>query len=283
MRHLVTIAALLPLLLAGSVRAGGSDPSALPPSATGKVAGMPDLTQTGGPFRALPSGGGYHCGPVATANVLIYLDGHGYPELVPGEGRTDAERLWLVQTLSSSTCMRTDRHRGTGPRRLLAGIDRYVASRGYRADLAWQGWRSGGSWSVAREVDPGFLARGVLGDFNVVLHVGWYRHDEEAKRYRRVGGHYMTLVGYRKDGGKLTFLVEDPAPRAGRKKITHEVTLRPIPEGDLLPRRGSKPIPAVGHFLVEGVVVKSIADVAILDGAARLRVLPVEGGTEGGG
>ena len=112
----------------------------------------------------------------------------------------------------------------------------------------------------------------MTGESNVVLNVGWYRRDEEKKLYRRLGGHYMTLVGYRPQGDDFAYLIHDPASRSGPGKVTHEARLVPIPGGRLAPWKSYAQRSAEGHFLIEGIVVKSTADAAILDGAIRVTI-----------
>jgi len=245
--------------------------AALPDECTEKVDLMPDLCQTDEAFRSLPYGGRYSCGPTAFANVLVAMDRRGYEDLVPEDGQSKEQQRALLEQLGTKPYLHTTRH-GTGPISAMAGIRRFVQDRGYDALVEWRGWRHGGEFSSGEFVDPNWLLEGVLGESNVVVNVGWYKHDEPQRLYTRIGGHYMTLVGYQKEGDEITYLIHDPAPRAGTDKTTHHVRLVPIQAGELAPWKKYGKRSAVGYFLLEGIVLKSTADVAILDGAIRLTI-----------
>ena len=258
-------------LLAATRAEDTTSPVALPMQHTEKVDSMPDLCQTDKAFASLPDGGRNYCGPTAVANVLAALDGRGYENLVPGDATSKDRQLGLLKQLGSSRYLGTADN-GTGPIAAMRGITRYVRQRGYDVSIQWQGWRRGGEFQAADAVDEAWLQEGTLGESNVVVNVGWYKHDAARGVYTRVGGHYMTLVGYKKTPQKTLYLIQDPAPRSGPGKVTHEARLVPIGTGELAPWKSYGKRSAAGHFLVEGIVVKRTADVAILDGAIRLAI-----------
>ena len=257
------------------VTASGADDApdapALPAECTEKVGPMPDLCQTDQAFRSLPHEGKYSCGPAAFANVLIWMDRHGFEDLVAGDVRSKGGQRALLEVLGSKPYLQTTRH-GISPLAAMKGIRHFVEERGYHAEVEWRGWRRGGEFSTDPFVDPSWLREGVGGESNVVLNVGWYRYDRSEDLYSRLGGHYTTLVGYRQEGDRFTYLVHDPAPRSGPGKVTHESRLVPLQTGRMAPWKQYGPRDAAGYFLVEGIVLKSTADVAILDGAIRLAV-----------
>ncbi|HUT88081.1 MAG TPA: hypothetical protein VMY37_01170 [Thermoguttaceae bacterium] len=238
---------------------------------TEKVDVMPDLCQTDEAFRSLPYQGKYSCGPTAVANVLVALDQRGFDHLVEGDVGSKAVQRALLEQLSAKPYLETTRH-GIGPIGIMSGLDRFIRARGYHAEFEWKGWRHGGDFATGRFVDLAWLREGVSGESNVVLNIGWYRRDEEKDLYSRLNGHYMTLVGYRRQGDDFTYLIHDPAARSGPGKVTHEARLVPIPGGRLAPWKSYGQRSAEGHFLIEGIVVKSTADAAILDGAIRVTI-----------
>lgn len=242
-----------------------------PAECSENVALTPDLCQTDEAFRALPYRGSYSCGPTAFANVLIAMDRRGYENLVTGDVRSKDDQRALLLKLGAKPYLETSRY-GIGPVAAMRGIRRFVSERGYQANLQWQGWRRGGEFAAGRFVDPGWLREGVGGDSSMVLNVGWYDYDPAADLYSRVGGHYMTLVGFRPEGDRFTYLIHDPASRSGPGKVTHEARLAPIPTGRLAPWKQYGQRDARGHFLIEGIVVNRTADAAILDGAIRLTI-----------
>ncbi len=275
-KSILAVAACVGLLPCGAVGADDARPGhSTPGRCMEKTDRMPDLCQTDAAFRSLPYQGRYSCGPTAVANVLLALDRQGYGNLVAGDvGSKEAQRA-LLEALSAEGYLHTTR-RGIGPIGIMRGIERFVGDRGYRATLEWKGWRRGREFSTGRCVDPRWLRDGVTGDSNVVLNVGWYRYDEEKDLYLRVGGHYMTLAGYRQEADGVTYLIHDPASRSGPGKVTHEARLVALAGGRLAPWKSYAQRKAAGHFRVEGVVVKRTADAALLDGAIRITVAPGE-------
>ena len=210
------------------------DSSGVPAACTEKVALMPDLCQTDDAFRATPYGGRSSCGPTSFANVLIAMDRRGFDNLVAGDVGSKETQRALVERLLGRGYLQVN-WKGIGPITAMRGIERFVRERGYDARLEWQGWRRGGQYATAGAVDTDWLRRGVIGPSNVVINVGWYRYDQDDDLYARIGGHYMTLVGYRQDGEGFTYLIHDPAARSGRGKVTHEARLVPIRSGRLAP------------------------------------------------
>jgi hypothetical protein len=273
----LTAAILAACILSATRAEAPQHPAGLPAECTEKVDATPDLCQTDEAFRTLPFEGKYSCGPTAVANVLLAMDQRGYGSLVEGDLRSKDTQRTLLEQLSEEGYLHTTRQ-GIGPLGAMTGLKRFVQDRGYRATLEWKGWRRAGPFSTGRFVDARWLREGVAGDSGVVLNVGWYRHDDEKDLYSRQGGHYMTLVGYRQEGQRFTYLIHDPASRSGPGKVTHEAQLVPLRSGRLAPWKSYAEQQAAGHFLVEGVVVKRTADVAILDGAIRITIAREEGG-----
>lgn len=272
---MIRAASMLVLLgaAAGAPAAGAARPKAadLPARATDKVDAMPDLCQTDRAFRALPDRGRYWCGPTAFANVLLAMDRRGFDDLVPGDRDSKAQQLRLLEELGSAKYLST-KEAGTGPITAMRGIQKFVQGRGYRASIQWEGWRNGGEFAKAAAVDQHWLQEGLLDDSAVVINVGWYKLDPVNRLYTRVGGHYMTVAGYDRDGGDAVYLVQDPAPRSGRGKVTHRARLVPIRSGSFAPWKRYAARSAVGQYVIQGVVIKTTADVAILDGAVRLAI-----------
>jgi hypothetical protein len=242
-----------------------------PAACTEKVALMPDLCQTDEAFRATAYGGRSSCGPTSFANVLIAMDRRGFDNLVAGDVGSKETQRALIERLLARGYLRVNKN-GIGPYTAMKGIERFVRERGYDARLEWQGWRYGGQFTTASTVDTDWLRKGVMGRSNVVINVGWYRYDQDEDLYSRIGGHYMTLVGYRQEGDGSVYLIHDPAPRSGPGKVTHEARLAPIRSGRLAPWKQYGERPAAGHFRLEGIKIRSTADLAILDGAIRLTI-----------
>lgn len=248
------------------------------PSFPEKVHLTPDLTQTDSSCD-LPNGGGWHCGPTSASNAMMWLSKKGYPKL--GKSGSKCE---VVELLSTEEYMDTNELQGTGPNSMIGGLSAYIEDAGYSySRLDYQGWRPlSSSYDKVRSKpslsdlcsaveDPGTI---------VVINNGWYTYDSSSKEYTRVGGHWVTLVGcgfneYGEEDGSI-LIIHDPAPRAGKEFANEFVRVAPIPSGRELTGTYSglgDGISASGYYLMEGGMhIKSIADVAILDGAVILEM-----------
>jgi len=220
---------------------------------------IPDFTQsqiTGWEHR----NGSQYCGPVAVSNSLYWLAGMtGSPEN-------------LIKLLASSRYMNTDVRKGTRTTQMLNGIHAMATDMfGGYGSLEYQGWKLHPSRFSAGIMVPDFhwITQELSQDAAVWLNVGWYRYDREENLYHRVGGHWVTLVGYDRN----VLIIHDPAPRAGQSFANEYVHTSVIKSGTLAGRLAGLPRSAEGYLLLgNGMHIKSTADVAIVDGAIRLKL-----------
>ena len=219
---------------------------------------IPDFTQsriTGWQYRH----GSEYCAPVAVSNSLMWM--------------TDlsSEQADLAKLLASGRYMNTDIWKGTTTTKLLRGVDAIARDLlGGYVSLEYQGWKKHPvQFSTGTKVpDIHWITDGISKDSAVWLNVGWYQYDRVNDIYHRVGGHWVTLVGY--DDSIL--IIHDPAPRAGQSFANEHVYTARIGSGILTGRLSGLPRPARGYLLLgKGMHLKSIADVAIVDGAVRFR------------
>ncbi len=175
------------------------------------MADVPDLTQTLVAGSAHNDGQMY-CAPVAVSNSLVWLLG-------------ERNQVAVAKKLASSAYMNTSLKNGTGTTGVLRGVAKYLGSRNIEpSSLLYQGWRKHlrRFGSGEKRPDPQFLKQHVGEGKAAWLNVGWYKKD--GPDYRRVGGHWVTLIGYStKDAG--TFYLNDPSPRAGWSSASNEVTV----------------------------------------------------------
>jgi C-terminal processing protease CtpA/Prc len=255
--------------------------SAQPSYYTDKIDSIPDLTQTD--FEAnFPAGGKEFCLHSAVTNSLMWLDSHGFPNLVDNTGDPLADQVKLAKLLASKTYMDTDPEEGTGTTNLIRGLKKYIADRGYQIEsLQYQGWRP-----VAEDVTrlttsqiPLFdqIKQGVLGNGAVWLNVGWYKYDASKDEYKRISGHWVTLVGYGKDQNDNPnpniLILHDPSPRAGTAFDNEYVLAIRITTGVLAGEFKGLPRTAAGLYkLTNGMHIKPQADCAIIDGAVSLKL-----------
>jgi len=226
-----------------------------------KVLGsIPDLSQRD-PKAGFPNDGRKYCGPVAVSNSLSTALG-GMPSTQKFE-----QQVELARTLGSSDYMATGA-KGTNPVQLLRGVDHYLADQkipSYHSErLEYRGQRS-----VPRKYNPTldkqaelpWLIDGIKQEKHIWLNIGWYQTQANGK-HKRIGGHWVTLVGYEKlgnlkDGEGEYLIVNDPATRGGDKQEQIAVKLAKLNgrNGFQLMNQRSKP---------------NKADMAWIEGAIQL-------------
>ena len=215
---------------------------------------IPDFTQTD--IRGKDSGNGQqYCAPVAVSNSLMWLS------------KKSAGQLQLIKKLASKKYMNTSLINGTGVTGVLNGVNKIaVEIFGRYSKLEYQGWRKHPE-KYSRGVkipEIGWLAKGISRKSAVWLNVGWYRFSKKENEYKRIGGHWVTLVGIKNN----ILIIHDPALMAGRLFSNEFVQITKVLDGTLRGDKAGLPTPAKGYFILgKGMHVKPKADVAILDGA----------------
>jgi len=246
-----------------------------------KMAGMPDYFQADPAYGRLPRGGASYCGPTALANALVWLDTHGYADLLPAEAPGPAEQFALIRTLGEETYTKTHEKTGVGPSGIMRGLARYAAERGYRAAVAYAGWRTRRN-RVSDRPTAGWLRRGVEGRSNLLINIGWYAKDEDDGTYTRLGGHWLTAVGYETAGERTWLIVHDPAKRSqmpNRDSVTQcpvRCLLKPVASDARLRKNkeAETTFAARGLMTLEGLTLKRGADGAVVDGAVAFTLEP---------
>lgn len=176
------------------------------------MATIPDLSQRD-PDAGFPDDGRKYCAPVAVSNSLSSAYG----------GLASTQQIELARTLGSADYMATG-ERGTSPKQLLQGVDRFLETDNKigHGQLEYRG-----QVSVARKYNPTldrqadlpWLIDGVKQEKHIWLNIGWYQAQANGQQ-KRIGGHWVTMVGYEKFGslkdGKGEYLIiNDPATRGG--------------------------------------------------------------------
>jgi hypothetical protein len=175
------------------------------------------------------------------------------------------QQIELARTLGSIDYMATD-EKGTSPSQVLKGVDRYLET---RKDVQLGQLEYHGQRSVPRKYNPKldkqaelpWLIDGIKQEKHIWLNIGWYQGQGRGK-YKRIGGHWVTMVGYEKwgslkDGEGEYLIVNDPATRGGDKQ--EEIAVK---QGRLNGRNGFQ--------LINQRSKPNDADLAWIEGAIQL-------------
>lgn len=238
---------------------------------TAKIRDMPDFCQSDTRYGKLPKSGTAHCGPVAVSNALVWLSKNGFPALLRNDSAAAGSQFQLISELSSPRYMKTHAERGTKPKNVVAGLKKFVSSRGYDVQIQTMGWRSKAN-RVGRVPDIKWIMDSVKGTSNLILNIGWYVFDASKKVYQRTNGHYLTLVGFELENHSPVMYVHDPAERDGLSKKTTRCVVHRLQPGAELRLQSGKTISADGFYELDGVEIKEDDDLAIIDGAISFRV-----------
>jgi len=214
---------------------------------------IPDFTQTD--VTAVNSGNGQqYCAPVAVSNSIAWLSGK------------EGQQMELIIQLASKAYMNTSLKNGTGTTGVLRGVNRIAKELfgGYKT-LEYQGWRKHPkNYSTGIKLpDIERIQSAVSSQSTAWLNVGWYRYNSAKNEYKRIGGHWVTLVGFEDN----QLIIHDPSPRAGKTFANEYAEYSIIQNGMLVGNKKGLPTSATGYIsLGEGFHIKSSADFAILDG-----------------
>jgi hypothetical protein len=227
------------------------------------------------PRGGFANDGADYCCPVAVSNSLVYLAEHGFPALLP-DG--DDGQIDLINTLASSTYFGTDPDTGTGPGAVLAGVRKYIENQGYACErLEYEGWRNVGKSQsaavLAARPELSWVKEGISNPRGAVwLNIGWYVRGDSANEWRRVGGHWVTLVGY---ASESQMLIHNPATRGNGENANNPagdaIHLTAVPDGLLQVGKGATQN-AAGMYRISGpgLPIGKHVDAAFLDGAVVL-------------
>lgn len=197
-----------------------------------KRAQYPDLKQYN-----IPEWGEYYCAPVSAANAVAMFSDNGYPNL-----NQSHNSMRLITELAQD--FKTTK-RGTTTQNLINGLKEFVESKGYKADIKYQGFR---------DVDPSVKSANIP-DLNwikdeinqgnaVLLNFGVYKKSIQGGKtvYTRQYGHFVTAVGSGTDGlsANPSYLtIHDPYDRV---KGDYYIKVKQIAEGKLVHNAGDDEI-----------------------------------------
>ena len=220
---------------------------------------IPDFTQTN--IVGKNSGNGQqYCAPVAVSNSIAWLS------------NKKTQQVKLINKLASKQYMNTSLNNGTGTAGVLRGVDK-IANELFKnySYLKYEGWR----------VHPKKYSTGVkipniikMKNFPTKksaawINVGWYKYNQSKNEYRRIGGHWVTLVG----SNSNQLVIHDPSPRAGKAFANEYISYSKLTSGNLVGKKQGLPVSAYGYVsLGRGMHIKSKADFAIIDGVVYFKL-----------
>ncbi|MFH1931717.1 MAG: C39 family peptidase [Pseudomonadota bacterium] len=236
-----------------------------------KIQDMPDFCQGDTRYGRLPKFGATHCGPVAVSNALIWLNRNGFPNLAGNSYPVAKSQFDLILEISSSKHMKTDNKKGTQPKNIVAGLEKFIKDKGYGVKIKTMGWRSKAK-RIGEKPDIKWMLNSVKSNSNLILNIGWYVFGQNENIYQRTGGHYVTVVGFDTDGTYPIFYVYDPAKRDGLNKETRRCSLKNLRSDTVLRLQSGSMISASGFYELHGLKIKKNNDLAIIDGAISFTV-----------
>lgn len=239
-----------------------------------KALSTPDYLQTDPAYGGLPGGGTMYCAPVSVSNSLIWLDDNGFGLLAPNSADRKRDQFRMIVLLGSAEFMNTSLSSGTDVVGVLRGVSMYITQSGYRyRRLEYQGWRPHQArFSTNIDIpELHWIRTGIQGNGSAWVNIGWYRYSASSDVYRRVGGHWLTVVGATVPKNCLVF--HDPSTRA-RRGIHYETgCLDEIDSGEMHGNYSGLPRRAAGFYKIRGSIpLASNADTIILDGVVVLEM-----------
>jgi len=177
-----------------------SGPSQAATYDTSRMDQFPDFAQTD-PALGLPGGGTHYCVPVATANALVwYAKERGYTDLLPVRGLSLTEKVSTVaRQLGDNKYMSTAPKGGTSHVKFMKGLSSYITDAGYSSKITYRGrWQMPKKYGRVEIGAPDIYS--IQDKFTsgsaVFLSVGFYREGQRPGELKRIGGHFVTVVGF---------------------------------------------------------------------------------------
>ena len=243
-----------------------------------KVASTPDLPQCD-PEAGFWHGGKLFCGPVAVSNSLMWLADNGFDHLCPKLENKKKSQIAMVKMLASRDMMDTTDD-GTVAYDIMHGVERYVTKADYRCErLEYRGWRKLlGQYHSSGDIPDMKWMKDIISDpaGALWLNIGFYKHDKNTSIYERLGGHWVSVVGYGINAkGEIdpsVLIIHDPSPRSGLKLSHDYCHVSMIEDGSTLcGDYDGLPRSANGYYMFkDGLHAWRISDRAIIDCAVGL-------------
>ena len=266
---LILIVLMILFLLAGPVQAASYD--------TSRMDQFPDFSQTD-PALGLPGGGKYYCVPVATANALVwYAKERGYSDLLPVQGMSLTEKVSTVaRQLGQDRYMSTAPKGGTSQVKFMQGLSAYISDRGYSSKISYRGrWRMPKKYGRIDIGAPDIYD--IQDKFSsgaaVFLSIGYYKEGDRPGELKRIGGHFVTVVGFGVDkNGNVDrdmVVLHDPGDARSASVKERYLRLEKMRNGQFVSRNGSES-DASEHLKITGGMRFRRGIVGVIDAVVSL-------------
>jgi len=250
-------------------------PTFTPVAHGARLYGTPDYLQTDDAYGGFTYSGSSFCAPVAVSNGLMWLDDEVCNHMVDNSADRKKDQHDLIVQLGEYMGTEED---GTSVEELLNGLGAYLQGRGlHNYSISYQGWRPCPDRYFTGIHQPGleWIQQGVEKENRVAfLNIGWYKHNGED--LQRVGGHWVTLVGYGHDGSVLDadrLIIHDPAGGNANRFSNDYALIQPLTAGQLTGSYTNLPINAAGYLEIKsGMRINDIGDTGVIDGVVRLEI-----------
>lgn len=269
LNSIVLIALIVFVLLSGPAQAASYD--------TTRMDQFPDFSQTD-PALGLPGGGTHYCVPVATANALVwYAKERGYTDLLPVKGMSLTEKVSTVaRQLGESRYMSTAPKGGTSHVKFMKGLSGYISDAGYSSKITYRG-----RWNMPKKF--GKIEVGAPDIYSiqdkfaagsaVFLSIGYYKEGDRPGELKRIGGHFVTVVGYGVDkNGSVDrdmVVLHDPGDRRSPNVKKRYLRLEAMRQGRFVNRRGDESNAGEHLKIVEGMNLRR-SIVGVIDAVVAL-------------
>lgn len=227
----------------------------------------PDLKQ-----YTIPEVGEYYCAPVSAANAIIMLAHKGFSNLYQNKNS--------LSTIHELAKHFKTTNQGTTTENLCNGLKSYAESKGYKADIKYQGFRKIDSNIKSSNVpDLNWIKNEINKNNAVLLNLGIYKKSVQDGKtvYKRQYGHFVTLTdtGHNGLANVSDYLtIHDPYNHI---QGDHYIKVKPITEGKFIHNTDDNEISltdnAVGFLEIPQKFNYFASDeVAVINGALSFNV-----------
>ena len=177
------------------------------------------------------------CGPTAVSNGIIYWTKNGYPDLNPMNSQVE-----MVKVLGSEEYMNAF-NGGTNLYNLCKAVNMYLKENGSKLKKAYIRHIGKPSYSNSLEkasyvdvkyyqksIDPNFYKKNLINPKSLQILL-WGKYKMEKGGLVRVGGHYVTVVGYgldEKDKPNKNMLIIHNPSTSPKKPKRQFLDLKPL-------------------------------------------------------